>query len=488
MNLISMNHAGRAKRIAALSAIAVVSILLAVTGIGCPPGKDSPPSVLLRNVDLAVGDWGLGEVSDKAGAEEGFQFAQILLYFNVLTKGSLQDPSVVFSGDDNPLIQAPTSIQLTGDYTGNDLYVADDGSDTVQIWRDYRDLVDDAKGQVSTPADVVLDCDSSFVDDPFEILNVDNRLYVSNGGGECLNPTKGPGIGSEGVLVFDNAGALVESGPLEPTLLLNLPSPRGIAVVGDNLYVCSAGTNSNFPFSATSTDCAVYVYEDIPGRIETVNGGTKGTDPLEPSVVLAGPSFLNLPSGEYPYRCDVWGNRLFVLGYFGLYVFDNADNLVDFQEPSAVIAYTTGTVGYLGDLKMVGNTLYVGDGYFPYPNGGFFKSLNQPSNALKAEWPGLTAFRPGLEIESGQNALLAFDTINSQISEVTAMANEKDVLFVASGLGECCGIPSGDVHIFYDADTLSIVRPADFVLPAYKDFATAVAIDSNDYFSPTPVP
>lgn len=482
MNSSHVRNAGRTKRAASVVAVAIVAVLLAVTGIGCPPGKDSPPSIVLRNVDLAVGDWGLGGEIDK-GSFDGFEYAQILLYLNVLTKGSLQDPSVVLSGADNPLIQYPTSIQLTGDFTGNDLYVADDGSNTVQIWRDYRDLADEAKGFSSTPADVVLDCEDSYISNPFEILNVDNRLYVSNGSSECFDEEKGPGIGSEGVLVFDNAGALVEA--TEPTLILNVPGPRGIAVEGDTLYVCS--TEDDFPFKGTSTDSAVYVFEDIPGRIEAVNADSKGNGIGEPSVILAGPSFLNLPEGEDPYRCDVWGNRLFVLGYYALYVFDNADNLVDFQEPSAVVGYSTGVVGYRGDMKMLGNTLYVGDGYLPYPDGGNLP-FPKTDGALKAEWPGMTAFRPGVGIETGQNALLSFTAINAQLSEVTAMAKERDVLFAASGLGECCGIPSGDVHIFYDADSLSIVRPADFVLPAYKDFATPVAIDTNNYVSPTPVP
>ncbi len=486
MNLTRENKAGKPIRIATFCAIAIASLLLAVTGIGCPTGADSPPSILLRNVDLAVGDWGLGTSVNKGSGPEGFDYAQILLYLKVLTKGSLQDPSVVLSGASNPLIQNPNSIQLTGDFTGNDLYVSDDGSDTVQIWRDYRDLADEDKGFVETEADVVLDCENAFVSDPFEILNVDNRLYVSNGGSDCINPEKGPGIGSEGVLVFDNAGAIVE-GATEPTLVLNVVGPRGIAVANDNLYVCS--DESEFPFKGTSSGCAVYVFEDIPGRIEAVSSLPKGGDPLDPTVVLAGPSFLDLPDGEEPFRCDVFGNRLYVLGYYALYVFDHADNLVDFQEPSAVVAYSTGTVGYWGDMKMLDNTLYVGDGYLPYPVEGYFPpKASDGEKALKAEWPGMTAFRPGLTIASGQNALMAFTAINAQLSEVTAMAQERDVLFAASGLGECCGIPSGDVHIFYDADTLSIPRPADFVLPAYKDFATPAAIDTNNYFSPTPVP
>jgi len=477
------NKTRRPARFATFIAVALVVFLLAVTGVGCPSGTDSPPSILLRNVDLAVGDWGLGESQPVKGtALDGFQYAKVLVYQKVLTKGSLQDPSAVISGETNPLIQNPNSIQLTGDFTGNDLYVSDDGSDTVQIWRDYRDLANNAKGLVLDAADVVLDCQSSGIGDPFEILNVDNRLYVSNGMGDCeIIQGKGPGLGTEGVLVFDNAGALVD-GATEPTLILNVPGPFGIAVKNDTLYVCSAGNNNQTKY--TTTDAAVYVFEDITGRIEAVNGGVKGGGPLEPTVILAGPSFLDLPSGEEPFRCDVFGNRLYVSGYYALYVFDDADNLVDFQTPSAVVAYSTGVVGYRGDMKMLGNSLYVGDGYLPYPIQDF-----QPSkSALKADWPGMTAFRPGLTIESGQNALLSFNTTNSQISEVTAMSSEKDVLFAATGLGECCGIPTGDVHIFYDADTLTVPRPADFVLPAYKDFATAVALDTNDFYNPTPVP
>jgi hypothetical protein len=192
-------------------------------------------------------------------------------------------------------------------------------------------------------------------------------------------------------------------------------------------------------------------------------------DVEEPDVILEGPSFLEIPNVG-PVRVDVFGSRLYVTTAQGiLLVFNNANALVDLQEPAAVIAPTTGAVGFAGDMKMLGDTLYIG-------NDGL-------QIATKAGQVGMTGFRPGHAITSGQNSVLAFDATNSQIQSATGLASEGDVLFAATQ-GSQFDFPSGDVDIFTDADTLVIPKPADLVLPALKDFAIPACIDSNTFVSP----
>lgn len=442
------------------------AIAVALIAVGCPPGKDSPPSIVLRNVDLAVGD--MGYQFFKKGFDDTAP-PQILVYNNVLTEGSLQDPDLVLSGVDLPFIEYPISLQLTGDFTGNDLYAADAGSNTVAIWRDYRDLASAAKGSGSISPDVLMDSETSGICDPFEILNVDNRLYVSNSSGDCVFQNGNKQFIGGYVLVFDNAGAIVPGGGDRPTIEFEVPGATGIEVEKDTLYVASAGLflKGGSPYTG-----AVFVFDNIPQRIADVQP-LKGGSPFEPSAVLFGDSFLNIEEVR-PWRVDVFGNRLYVTTVAGiLFVFDNADSLVDGQTPSAVISRTTGNVGEQGDIKLLGDTLYVGATYeYLYK-----KSVE--------DGLGMTAFRPGKAIQTGQNAVMSFDDTNSQIGRATCLSNEKDVLFVASGGPSCCS-EYGDVHIFYDADTLTTPRPADFVLPSLKDFVNPVSIDSNDFFFPEP--
>ncbi|MBX7256912.1 MAG: hypothetical protein K1Y02_11170 [Candidatus Hydrogenedentes bacterium] len=438
-----------------IAALALVAVALGVAGIGCPAGKDSPPSILLRNVDLAVGDLALQSVGKELDADS----SKVLLYFNVLTEGSKQDPDVILSSENLDFMEAPNSIQLTGDFTGNDLYVSDYFTDVVAIWRDYRDL--NAKGFSSPQPDVLIEEE---VCDPFEILVVDNRLYVSNTYGDCFEQGgKQPVDGY--VSVYDNAGAIVEGGGDLPTIMFDVPHAQGIAVVNDTLYVAA------YSFCCGFDTGSVYVFDNMTQRLADVQLPPKGGDPYAPSAVLSDDSFLNLPDLS-PVRVDVFGNRLYVTTNEGiLFVFDNADSLIDGQAPSAVIAPTTGTVGYAGDMKMLDNTLYVAN------DGGLDKAYDI----------GMTAFRPGLAIQSGQNALVSFSVSNSQIPWVSGFAAERDVLFAATGGFDCCNY-MGDVHIFYDADTLSIPRPADFVLPALKDFVNPISIDTNDFVTSEPTP
>ncbi|MBX7256911.1 MAG: hypothetical protein K1Y02_11165 [Candidatus Hydrogenedentes bacterium] len=436
--------------------------------VGCPPGTDSPPSIVFRNVDLAVGDIGLELF--KKGLDTPAP-PQILVYNNVLTEGSLQDPDLVFSGVDLPFIEYPISLQLTGDFTGNDLYSADYGSSTVAIWRDYRVLASAAKGSSSIPPDVLLDSETSGICRPIEILNVDNRLYVSNSSGECGFQNEDKQFIGGYVEVFDNAGAIVPGGGDTPTIEFDVPGAAGIEVEKNTLYVASSGFlfKGGNPFTG-----AVFVFEDIPQRIADLQTIIKGGNPFEPSVVLYGDSFLNIDDVR-PWRVDVFENRLYVTTVAGImFVFDNADSLVEGQVPSAVISRTTGNIGEQGDMKLLGDTLYVGATY---------EYIGQKKSV--EDGLGMTAFRPGKEIVTGQNAAMSFDDTNSQIGRATCLSNEKDVLFVASGGPSCCS-DYGDVHIFYDADTLTVPRPADFVLPSLKDFVNPVSIDTNDFFFPEP--
>ncbi len=440
-----------------IGALALVATMLGIAGVGCPAGNDSPPSILLRNVDLAVGDLGLPFLDKELHAEN----ANVLLYFNVLTEGSLQDPDLVLRGEDLGFLSAPSSIQLTGDFTGNDLYVADSDSNVVAIWRDYRDLA--AKGASSPSPDVIIEGEVGEVCDPFEILVVDNRLYVSNPHGECFGGSKQPIDGY--VAVYDNAGAIVQGGGDSPTIVFDVPNAQGIAVVNDTLYAAAYGFCCGFDTGA------VYVFDNMTQRLADVQAPPKGGDPLVPSAILSGDSFLNLPEVD-PTRVDVFGNRLYVTTYEGiLFVFDNADDLEDGQLPSAVISPSTGTVGYAGDMKMLKDTLHVGN------DESFDKAFDI----------GMTSFRPGLEIQTGQNAHVSFDVANSQIVQVSGLAAERDVLFAATGAYSCCS-QMGDVHVFYDADTLSIPRPADFVLPALKDFVNPISIDTNNFVTSEPTP
>ncbi|MFA6242957.1 MAG: hypothetical protein WC655_18600 [Candidatus Hydrogenedentales bacterium] len=441
------------------AALAVVFV-----AVGCPTGTDSPPSIVYRNVDLAVGDIGIDFF--KKGLDEPAA-PKILIYNNVLTEGSLQDPDVVLSGLDLPFIEFPISLQLTGDFTGNDLYAADAGSSTVAIWRDYRDLA--AKGNGSAFPDVLLDAGISGICDPYEILNVDNRLYVSNSSGECFQQGEAKQFIGGYVLVFDNAGAIVPGGGDTPTIEFEVPGARGIEVENDTLYVAAVG----FLFKGIGFDTGVVaVYDNIPQRIADLEA-EKGGNPFEPSALLYGASFLNI-EGVDPTRVDVFDNRLYVTTAAGiLFVFDNADDLQEEQEPSAVISRTTGNVGEHGDMKMLADTLYVG-------------ATGESLRKSVEDGLGMTAFRPGKTIQTGQNAVLSFDYTNSQIGRVSGLSNEKDVLFAATGGDFCCS-DYGDVHIFYDADTLTAPRPADFVLPSLKDFVNPNCIDTNNFFFPEPV-
>jgi hypothetical protein len=451
-----------------------LGICLIVAGPGCPPGEDIPADVLNPNVDLAVGDRGLG-IADAQKFNAEASPPAIFLYFHVLTGNSLQDPDVVIHSEG---LRLPISLQLTGDFTGNDLYAADAGTNTVQIWRDYRDL-GSAKTDGLINPDVVLGCDN-FIDGPIEILNVQNRLYVSNQGGVCQPQPEEKQLGGT-ALVFDHAGAIVQGAGDQPTLVFDVPYARGIAVANDTLYVASWQVNTkDAPAKATILMTGtIYVFDNITGRIQDSNN-PKFLPFLVPSAILQGPSFLNIPMAN-PDRVDVFGNRLYATTWDGvMFVFDHADALVNFQEPAAVIATTTGTVGLSGDMKMIGDTLYVGNqpDYFLTPI-----SLTS-KGAPKAGNVGLTAFRPGHGIVSGQNAVLSFDPTNSQIESTMGLAVEGEVLFVAARNAYCCDFPSGDVHVFTDADSLMVPKPADLVLPSLKDFLVPTCIDSNTFVTP----
>ncbi len=437
---------------------AVVTAIALLTCAGCPSSTGGTHGGA-PGVDLAVGDLGQETTTTSLG------YPKILLYFNVLQGGSLQDPAVVLSGESNPMIREPFSIVLSGDSTGNDLYVADNISNTVQIWRDYRNLVPakSAKGFVNAP-DVVLDCQTSLINVPFQILDVNDRLYVSNNSriGTSCTPSSGPATGS--VLVFDHASQITASSGNSPGLIFDVPQSLGIAVSSDTVYAASSPT---FSKTIDTRQGAVYVFNDITGRLAAGNSASR-----VPSAVLSGPSFLNMPVVQ-PFRVRVFGNRLYVSTVIGaLFVYDHADSLVDMQEPSAVISGSNGVSGNGADMAMVGDTLYVTG----------FGILLDNINGI-----GMTAFRPGHAIVTGQNAALSFDETNSQMGDAFCLANEGNTLFVATQQVCCSHVETGDVHIFNNADTLLLPGPGDLVLPALKDFVLPISIDSNT-FIPQPTP
>lgn len=450
---------GRPRRVLTALPLGIVLILaLSVASTGCPKPKPSGIPV----IDLAVGDGGAG-VPFKGDDVSEFDSAKVLLYFNVLKGDNQQDPSVVLNGASIPEIQHPISTVLTP----HDLYVCDDFTEAVLIWRDYRSL--DAKAEVVASPDVVVE-GNGILEDPVQILVEDNRLFVADlfleGDKACCG----------GVAIFDDAASITED--RFPDLLLDEPgSPTGIAYADDQLYIADADTDR------------VLVYTSVSGILSAGKGLPSGI------VELSGPSWLNLDNSGpiIPVKVDVFDNHLYVTTASNfLFVFSPADALESFQEPDAVISETNGALDAPYGSQLVGDRLYVANLNFPF----FFVAKETQT---KADTIGMVAFDNATELVTGQLPTLAFDTTHAQIPAVQDLVAEDDVLFVATSVpfdddfrlkdatkavfpfGSL--YPVGDVHIYLEADKVNTKRPGDIVLPALKDFFGPLSIDTNRQFT-----
>ncbi|GMV92298.1 MAG: hypothetical protein AMXMBFR82_20760 [Candidatus Hydrogenedentota bacterium] len=439
--------------------VALALVLTAIlAGTGCP--KPAPEGIPV--IDLAVGDGGL-DFDLKGGETSEFEYAKVLLYFNVLKGDNQQDPDVILSGENIPELEYPISTVLTP----HDLYVSDLYSENVLIWRDYRSL--SAKADVIAAPDVILSAESTF-DEPVQILVEDNRLFVA----DYYFDEKKACCGA--IAIFDDAAGITED--RFPDVVLDDPgTPNGIAYADDQLYV------------ADSSQDRVLVYTSVSDILEEDDKGL-----LDPEIVeLSGPSWLNLDDEGpvIPLKVDVFDNHLYVTTATNfLFVFSPADALVDFQEPDAVIAQSNGALETPFGSQLVGDRLFVANLNAPFLI--LTKDAEAKSNSI-----GMVAFENATDLLTGQLPSLAFDTTHAQIPAVQDLVAEGDVLFVATSVPEenvpfksatkapyfGSFYPVGDVHIYRNADAVSAKRPGDIVLPALKDFLGPLSIDTNRQFT-----
>jgi hypothetical protein len=361
-------------------------------------------------VDLAVADDPLGttDASDR-----------VWLYFDVFAGDGTQDPDVALDNATSG-IHRPRSVVLAGD----DLYVSNNGNDTVTIFRDYLTLADNQAPDVTLGP--VAGINFAAGAGPGQILVVGNRLFV-------VDP------GDNEILIFSDADAIAAD--VAPWRTLNnvgsgIDSPRGIAVANNVLYVTN-GWDDN-----------VTIYNDVPTLV----------DGNWPDVILgATTSFLDV-TGSGTQAVDVFNNILYVTtGNSTLFVFSPADALVDDQAPDAVIGGPSSLLDSPWDTQVVNNILFVAD-----------------ANWSSSDYAGVLGFTPADALTIGQVPSIVLDPVQSGVRASRALGYAGGALFVAENNFWLAS--GGDVEIFHNAAAIQSGQAADIVLPTYLNFISPEAI------------
>jgi len=361
-------------------------------------------------VDLAVGD-------DPTGTTDASD--RVWLYFDIFAGDGLQAPDV-FLDNVTSGIDRPRSVVLAGD----DLYVSNNGNDTVTIFRDYLILADSQAPDVALGP--VAGINLAVSAGPGQILVVDDRLFLVD-------------RGDNEILIFNNADAIAAD--VAPWRTLDnlgsgIDNPRGIAVANDVLYV------------ANVNDDNVTIYNDVP----TLGNG----DP--PDVTLgATTSFLDATGGG-TQTVDVFNNILYVTtGNSTLFVFSPADALVDDQTPDAVLGGPSSLFDSPSDMQVVNNILFVAD-----------------ANWSSSDFAGVLGFTPADALTIGQVPSIVLDPVESGVRASLALGYAGGALFVAENNFWLAS--GGDVHIFHNAAAIQSGQASDIVLPAYQDLISPQAI------------
>lgn len=433
-------------RLSSLASAAILAILVS----GCPENAPTGDNTL-RGIDLVVGDIGGSDNYD----------SKLLIYKDILLGGSQQNPDVTITNQSFGRLMHPHSIQLTGDFTGNDLYVADLESSVVAIWRDYRNLIGKS-GPYLAPS-VVLDYASSGICNPVQILHADNRLYVCGEHTDCSTvDSQGTGTGLGRVAVFAHIGAVTTGHGDTPSLVLDdVEIPRCIEVYNDTLYVSTHYNNGT-----------IGVYENMTARVN----GTFFGDPTVPTAVLGRASFSLTPSYQL-LTIKVAEGRLYVGGGQGIYVFDNADSLIDDQAPSAFLGNALFNV-QASDMAIVGKFVYSGAAT-PWTPSQYYKS----TSGLVAESSAATTESSPAESMS-IDSIFDFDKSVIQFDAAFRFANEHQVLFACFG-GQSGGSAPGLVGVYLDARLPLEEESYTFALTPLKDIVRPNSLDSNRFYSTT---
>ena len=220
--------------------------------------------------------------------------SRVLLYLDVLAGGSTQNPDVILDNAGSG-VSDPTDVVLSG----NDLYVANGGNDTVAIYRNYTSLINGAAPDVTfTKAGL------AGIDDPDIILISGDRLFVAND-----TPNE--------VRIFNNISSVnVEVAPAVTldNAVSKIDEPSGLAVLGGTLFVANSNSDE------------VTIYNDIA----TLANG----DP--PDVTLdAATSFQGVTRPTN--NVYVSNNVLYVLGMSTIFTFTPANGLTNNQAATAVL-------------------------------------------------------------------------------------------------------------------------------------------------------
>jgi hypothetical protein len=397
-----MAEGGRDKRnrvLAIMPLVVVCVIVLFVTS--CPPSSLFP-------VDLAVVDEGL------LGPSKSFFEPKVVLYLDALRGGRTQAPDVVLTRTGTGFEHPVEAV-----FAGADLYVLNAvlAANSIYIFRDYRDLTDDAL------ADVVLDL-------PFEyganILVENNRLIAS-------------GSPDETVIIWDDADAIPVSRPADLAIgPLSVSNETGAIHAGGDLLAIN-GSDGSLSNRITT------LFRLVENGTKTLSAQRLATLRRPVGSSLSGPQAIGIIDNTLYANLDE-DNQQGVLG-----VYENASSLSNGAQPD----------GYLdtgGSFASWQQTI-VSDGRRIYARGDGVRY-------------GLTVFDSKKPLTSGQAPAGGVGPGTSGISGFRF-----DQLKTAGHALFYLDFESGGIHVFRNAAKITRGQSsADFVLPAFVDFVAPVDI------------
>ncbi len=412
-----------------LCASMVAGLVLCLLGCPIPEPQERVPFADPPTVDLVIGDKGLQ--TSKAVEGDEIALPKVLVYFDVINtalalEGVNPAPDLVLgipAGVEGVSVGNPVDVELND----GDLYLADQGTKQVYLWRDYRTLNDHAE------PDAVLLAEPEQPHSPWELFVAHDCLFVTDV--------------YQGLLVWQGVEDIATGDDPEVVLGNTKRSMlAGVTLDGDgNLYLSwlSGGIEVYYDF----------VTEYLAGN------------PLAPDVTLSGPSFLHSPAPVW--KVLVANDVLYAHTHSAsstVYVFSPAANLTDNQAPDAVITPALGRLVHPWSMAVAGNTLYVGN--------------------MFSDDVGVCGFRPANGLGMGQEPSLMLDLPASGMGPCSNLCVHENILYASSSAYPVCdkkqfmeNMNTGDVHLFDQAGEIQDGDQADLVIKGGADFLVPLSID-----------